>query len=84
MENIKEKIDSNSTVGVYIDFPFCIARCAFCDFNIQGFREGWAKRYESAVLKEIALHAKNGALKGQEIVSIYQAGAHQHAIPQKN
>ena len=60
--------------GVYIDFPFCIARCAFCDFNIQGFREGLAKRYESAVLKEIALHAKNGALKGQEIVSIYLGG----------
>jgi len=60
--------------GIYIDFPFCIARCAFCDFNIQGFRDGLAKRYESALLKEIALHAKAGALKGSEIVSIYLGG----------
>jgi oxygen-independent coproporphyrinogen-3 oxidase len=74
MEDIKEEINDSAEAGIYIDFPFCIARCAFCDFNIQGFREGLAKRYESALLKEIALHAKSGALKGREIVSIYMGG----------
>ncbi|HLG23157.1 MAG TPA: radical SAM family heme chaperone HemW, partial [Candidatus Manganitrophaceae bacterium] len=45
-------------LGLYIDFPFCVARCAFCAFNIQGYRKGIAERYAAALRKEIALHAQ--------------------------
>ncbi len=61
-------------VGLYIDFPFCIARCAFCAFNIQGYREGWVNRYLLALQKELALHAESGTLREREVVSIYLGG----------
>ncbi len=61
-------------VGLYIDFPFCIARCAFCAFNIQGYRERWAGRYLSALQKELALHVELGTLREREIISLYLGG----------
>lgn len=70
MENVKKV----KNTGLYIDFPFCVARCAFCAFNIQGYREGWADRYLSALQKELALHAENETLRGRQIGSIYLGG----------
>jgi oxygen-independent coproporphyrinogen-3 oxidase len=63
-----------SPAGLYIDFPFCIARCAFCAFNVQGLREKPSERYLKALQKEIALHAQNGSLIGREIASLYLGG----------
>ncbi|MBI3803882.1 MAG: radical SAM family heme chaperone HemW [Nitrospirae bacterium] len=64
-------------VGLYIDFPFCLARCAFCAFNIQGYREGLAGRYADALQKEIDLYA-NGAgapfWQNRTITSLYLGG----------
>ncbi len=60
--------------GLYIDFPFCIARCAFCAFNVQGFREGLAERYHLAILKELSLHDLRGTCDGREVVSLYLGG----------
>ncbi len=62
------------TAGIYIDFPFCIARCAFCAFNIQGYREGLAERYETALHHEIALHVQMKRLQDRRIVSLYLGG----------
>ena len=60
--------------GLYIDFPFCIARCAFCAFNVQGFREGISERYRLALRKELALRALHGVGDGREVVSLYLGG----------
>ena len=35
--------------GLYIDMPFCIARCAFCAFHVEGFRSRWATTFAVAV-----------------------------------
>ena len=61
--------------GLYIDFPFCIARCSFCAFNVQGFREGISERYRLALHKELAMHA-NGreGVRPLRVVSLYLGG----------
>ena len=75
------------TSGLYIDFPFCIARCAFCAFNVYGYQEGRAAAYEDALCKEIALHAQGGAFCDREFISIYMGGGtptrHEARILQK-
>ncbi len=60
--------------GLYISLPFCIARCAFCAFSIQGYREGWANRYLLALQKEIGLVAKETLFADRAISSIYLGG----------
>ncbi len=62
------------TLGLYIDFPFCIARCAFCAFDVEGYRVRWAERYMIALHKEIALYATCPEIAGHEITSIYLGG----------
>ncbi len=61
------------TIGVYISFPFCIARCAFCAFSVQGYRSGWAKRYLSALENEIRCCARETVGTGT-LASIYLGG----------
>ncbi len=63
-----------SPIGLYIDFPFCIARCAFCAFHVQGFRSRQAKRYLCALQNEIELVAVSGVLEDYLITSIYLGG----------
>ncbi len=60
--------------GLYIDFPFCVARCAFCGFSVQGYRERPAMRYAAALEKELCLHAKNTEGEHRQITSIYLGG----------
>ena len=60
--------------GLYVDFPFCLARCSFCAFNIQGYREGLAERYLAALRQEILLHAKEPIWQDHIITSIYFGG----------
>jgi len=60
--------------GLYIDFPFCIARCAFCAFPIQGFRAGLAEDYLAALHKELTLIAETPAVRDYEITSLYLGG----------
>ncbi|MFQ5579853.1 MAG: radical SAM family heme chaperone HemW [Nitrospiria bacterium] len=60
--------------GLYIDFPFCVARCAFCGFSVEGYRERPAMRYVAALKKELALHAKNRSNHHRLITSLYLGG----------
>lgn len=61
-------------IGLYIDFPFCLARCSFCAFNIQGYREGFASRYADALQKEIIYQAEGPFRGDRMITSIYLGG----------
>lgn len=61
-------------IGLYIGFPFCIARCAFCAFHVQGFRSRSAERYLDALKKEIKLITASGMLEDRRINSIYLGG----------
>lgn len=61
-------------LGLYVDFPFCLSRCSFCAFNIQGYREGLAERYIGALEKELALYAEQALLRERTLTSIYFGG----------
>lgn len=60
--------------GLYVDFPFCLARCSFCAFNIQGYREGLAERYLAALRQEIRLAAEDPAWRDRVVTSVYFGG----------
>ncbi len=62
------------TLGLYIDFPFCIARCAFCAFSVEGYRERWAERYMQALHKEFEQYAEDPIIQRRTITSIYLGG----------
>lgn len=61
-------------IGLYIDFPFCLARCSFCAFNIQGYREGFAARYVDALRKEITAYADAPIWQDRLVTSLYLGG----------
>ena len=60
--------------GLYIDFPFCLARCSFCAFNIQGYREGLAERYIGALRREMLLYAEAPIWQERVLTSVYFGG----------
>lgn len=61
-------------VGLYVHVPFCLARCNFCAFYLQIFREDSAQRYLKGLRQEIRLHADRGTLGGREPETIYFGG----------
>ena len=61
-------------MGLYIDLPFCIARCAFCAFDIEGFRPRTANKYLAALRKEIEMISETFGTQGREVGSIYFGG----------
>ena len=73
---LPSKLSKNSkrSIGLYLDFPFCLARCSFCAFNIRGYRKQDAMRYFEALEKEIGLHAVSPALREKDIATIYLGG----------
>jgi oxygen-independent coproporphyrinogen III oxidase len=60
--------------GVYIHFPWCRARCPYCDFAIAvaPVADIPHRRYADAVLEELAVRA--GRFAGGRLVSIYFGG----------
>ncbi len=60
--------------GLYIDMPFCIARCAFCDFHVEGFRSRWAMQYLNALHQEIKQYAGHSGLKDHHFTTLYFGG----------
>jgi len=71
------------TLGLYIDFPFCIARCAFCAFDVEGYRVRWAERYISALHQEIEIYAAMPEIAERSITSIYLGGGTPSHSPSK-
>ena len=48
-------------IGLYVHVPFCVSKCAYCDFASYAGREADIPRYVDAVIREIA---RRGALAG--------------------
>ena len=47
-------ISLQQRVGCYIHIPFCVKKCAYCDFNsYSGYGDALIRRYVSALLREI-------------------------------
>ena len=43
-----------SGIGCYVHIPFCVRKCAYCDFNsFSGYSESSVARYVAALATEI-------------------------------
>lgn len=70
-----------SGIGCYVHIPFCVKKCAYCDFNSHsGYTDGSVARYVAALQKEIRqTRARHG-----EIDTIFFGGGTPTAIPATN
>jgi oxygen-independent coproporphyrinogen-3 oxidase len=61
-------------VGLYIHVPFCQARCHFCAFYLQIYRDDRAATYLDSLSSEIRLHAERNNLSSHPLSTIYFGG----------
>jgi putative oxygen-independent coproporphyrinogen III oxidase len=63
-----------SPIGVYVHFPFCLAKCPYCDFVSYAAAPTSIEhaRYADAVIAELELRA--GALEGRRLESLFFGG----------
>lgn len=60
-------------LGLYLHFPFCIAKCPYCDFNsYQLEKDNQVSSYISALYREISAYSPK--LKKSNISTIYMGG----------
>ena len=67
--------DGTRALGVYVHFPFCSARCPYCDFAVAVRPRVPHEEYADAVLAELARRAPwFGSGNGAPPVSVYFGG----------
>ena len=62
----------NGGFGIYIHWPFCEAKCPYCDFNSHVTRDIDQARWKRAYLDEIARHA--ALVPGRVVNSVFFGG----------
>lgn len=66
-------IQHNPGFGIYLHWPFCEAKCPYCDFNSHVRHGGITQKdYVEAYRREIAYFA--GLTKGQQVTSVFFGG----------
>ena len=66
------RFDENKGVEIYVHIPFCVKKCAYCDFLSFPADEDKVHRYIRALQKEIAL--RGSSIDHKSITSIYFGG----------
>ena len=62
-------------LGVYVHIPFCLSRCAYCDFISSVLTDdSQLNTYVEHVVKEIGLLRESGLFLDREIDTIYFGG----------
>ena len=62
----------NGPIGLYVHVPFCVSKCAYCDFASYATREADIPRYVEAVIQEIT---RRGAVAGHpKVDTIFLGG----------
>ena len=46
------------TAGIYIHVPFCLRKCAYCDFYSEKYDEETAAAYTAAVVRNLKKYYK--------------------------
>lgn len=54
LESSNMQGSSYQPIGLYVHVPFCVSKCAYCDFASYAGREADIPRYVDAVIREIA------------------------------
>lgn len=64
-----------SRFGLYLHFPYCLAKCPYCDFAVAVARRLPEERYARAVLRELDLRlAAEPSLRARPLDSIFLGG----------
>jgi oxygen-independent coproporphyrinogen-3 oxidase len=74
------------TAGCYVHIPFCVRKCAYCDFNsYSGFNEAGVARYVAALDTEIR-HSRNAEefYPAPAVDTIFFGGGTPTAIPARD
>ena len=62
-------------LGVYVHIPFCLSRCAYCDFVSSVLKDDASIcTYVEHIQKEIELLAQNGVFKNRVVDTVYFGG----------
>ena len=70
----------NNPLGLYLHIPFCVRKCAYCDFcSIGGADRDLVERYASAICREIS--AATRAANGREVTSLFFGGGTPTYLP---
>ncbi len=64
--------DDDTGFGVYIHWPFCLAKCPYCDFNSHVRERVDERRWRAALQREIDHYA--ALAPGRTVTSIYFGG----------
>lgn len=75
----KKKEEPKKTLGLYVHIPFCIKKCAYCDFLSAPADEATKKRYVEALCKEIAGY--QSLTKEYELKTLYFGGGTPSVLP---
>lgn len=64
-----------SRFGLYVHFPYCLAKCPYCDFAVTVAREIPQARYTRALLGELALRLlQTPGLRSRTLESVFLGG----------
>lgn len=69
----------NKELQLYVHIPFCVKKCAYCDFLSFTAHGGAHKRYTEALIKEIQERAR--ALRGYNITTVFVGGGTPSILP---
>jgi len=72
-------------IGVYVHIPFCVRKCAYCDFASEGLDESGglsvARRYVDALGIETDMRAMSAEFHGAPVETIYFGGGTPTILP---
>lgn len=66
---------------LYIHIPFCVRKCAYCDFLSYAAGRDLQRAYVEALLQEISSRGKRENVRGKSIVSIFFGGGTPSILP---
>ena len=66
------------TIGCYVHIPFCVRKCAYCDFNsYSGYTDDTIRRYVAALTREI----ETAPVRPEAVDTVFFGGGTPTAIP---
>lgn len=68
-------------LSLYIHVPFCLKKCAYCDFVSYPFEAEAARRYCDCLLKEMALYREKLSPPDRELATVYLGGGTPTCLP---
>mgnify|MGYP001627257047 CR=1 FL=1 len=68
-------------ISLYVHVPFCLQKCAYCNFVSYPLEEETARRYRDCLLKEMALCGEVLAPPERELATVYLGGGTPTCLP---